>query len=145
MDGAKLDAIRGLEGLGTRTDPAARKAVAREFEALLVGEMTKIANKPVFGEPVLGGGSSSRMWQEMFLEQVVRQGAGRFGIAEAAFPTTSPGANPGDAGSENPGSARNVREVAPPSDQRSRTPSASESLREPPREPAGGSPNEVSR
>ena len=92
MDGAKLDAIRGLEGLGTRKDPEARQAVAREFEALLVGEMTKIATKPVFGESVLSGGTSGRMWQEMFLEQVVRQGAGRFGIAEAALrdSTTTP-------------------------------------------------------
>ncbi len=85
--GPNLDAIRALEGLGTRTDPAARAAVGREFEALLIGEITKGANRPVFGESLLSGGSAGEMWREMFLEQVVRAGAGRFGVADALWPS----------------------------------------------------------
>lgn len=88
-DPVQLDAIRSLEALGGRDDPDARRKVAREFEALLVGEMTKLAHKPVFGETLLDGGSSARMWQELYLEQVVRAGSGRFGIAsqlEASLP-----------------------------------------------------------
>lgn len=145
MDGARLDAIRGIEGLGSRTDPESRKAVAREFEALLVGEMTKIANKPVFGEPVLGGGSSSRMWQELFLEQVVRQGAGRFGIADSAFPTGQSGAKTGDGASERPETPGNVTKIAPEDGAGSRSAPISESALGPSHGPERALRNEVPR
>ncbi len=82
MDPTQLDSIRGLEGLGTRKDANSKAEVAREFEALLVGEMIKTANKPVLGgDKSLTGGSAGEIWRDMFLEQVVRAGAGSFGLA----------------------------------------------------------------
>ncbi len=84
-DPVNQDSIRTLEALGGRQDADSKRQVAREFEALLVGEMTKIASKPLFGESVLGGGSAGRMWQELYMEQVVRAGAGRFGIVDSVL------------------------------------------------------------
>jgi len=82
MDPVQLDSIRGLEGLGTRKGEDSKAEVAREFEALLVGEMIKTANKPVLGgDKSLTGGSAAEIWRDMFLEQVVRAGAGSFGLA----------------------------------------------------------------
>lgn len=82
MEPGALDSIRALSGLGSRRDPEARQQVAREFEALLVGEMMKSASKPLLAEGALSGGKAGRMWQELFLEQLVRQAAGNFGIAK---------------------------------------------------------------
>ncbi len=83
MDPAGLEALRALGGQVERGGAEARRQVAREFEALLVGEMMKQATRPTLGDTPLSGGSAARMWQEMFLDQVVRSGAGRFGLAEA--------------------------------------------------------------
>ena len=83
MEPAGLEGLRILGAEAERNDPAALQKVAREFEALLVGEMMKQAGKPMLGESMLSGGSAGRMWQEMFLDQIVREGGGSFGIAEA--------------------------------------------------------------
>jgi Rod binding domain-containing protein len=66
---------------GRAPDP---KVVAREFEALLLGEMMKTAAKPLGVSDVLGGGSAGRMYQEMFLQEVARLAAARGGLGLAA-------------------------------------------------------------
>lgn len=83
MDPVDLNTLRTLGAAAERNDPGARREVAREFEALLVGEMMKQASKPMLKEGLLSGGSAGRMWREMFLDQIVHQGAGSFGLAEA--------------------------------------------------------------
>ncbi len=83
MDPVDLGALRALGAAAERREGGALKSVAREFEALLVGQMMKQASKPMLGEGLLSGGSAGRMWQEMFLDQVVHQGAGSFGLADA--------------------------------------------------------------
>lgn len=83
MEPASLEGLQSLGAKAEQNDPAALRKVAQEFEALLVGEMMKQSGKPLMGEGLLSGGSAGRMWQEMFLDQVVREGGGSFGIAEA--------------------------------------------------------------
>lgn len=83
MEPTSLDGLQSLGAKAERNDPAALRKVAQEFEALLVGEMMKRGGKPLMGESLLSGGSAGRMWQEMFLDQIVREGGGSFGIAEA--------------------------------------------------------------
>ena len=83
MDPSALDALQGLGAEAARNDPAARRRVAREFEALLMGEMLKQAQRPLLGDAPLSGGSSARMWREMFLDQALRSGTGGFGLADA--------------------------------------------------------------
>ena len=102
MDPVRLDSIRGLEGLGSRKDPDSKAAVAREFEALLVGEMIKTANKPVLGgDKSLTGGSAGEIWRDMFLEQVVRAGAGSFGLASETLKAINGNAEPKGAAAPN--------------------------------------------
>ena len=81
MEPASFDVLRSLGAAAERNDSGAQRKVAREFEAMLVGEMMKQAGKPMLGEGLLSGGSAGRMWQEMFLDQIVRDGGGSFGIA----------------------------------------------------------------
>ncbi|MCP3983644.1 MAG: hypothetical protein GY723_04605 [bacterium] len=83
MDPASLEGLRSLGAAAERNDAGALQKVAREFEALLVGEMMKQASKPLLEEGMLSGGSAGRMWNEMFLDQIVREGGGSFGLAEA--------------------------------------------------------------
>ena len=72
-----------LLALAASEAPSVR-AVAREFEALLVGELTRGISKPLPGTKPLVGGSAERMYREQFFEQVARLVAerGGLGIAE---------------------------------------------------------------
>ena len=105
MDPAALSTLTALAGREIRGDPEARREVAREFEALLVGEMMKAASRSGFGGHLLDGGSAGRMWQEMFIDHVARAGAGRFGLAESALRALDEGSD-GEAPVEEPTSSR---------------------------------------
>ena len=65
-------------------DAPSLRDVAREFEALLVGELTRQAAKPLPGESLLDGGSAARMYREQFFQEVARLSAerGSLGVAE---------------------------------------------------------------
>lgn len=71
-----LDSLRSLAASG---DAEAAKRVAHEFEALVVGEMLRIASRPIGGSHPLDGGSAGRMAREQLnaeLARVVSQGRG---------------------------------------------------------------------
>ena len=76
--------LPGLLALAASEKPSLR-AVAREFEALLVGELTRQAARPLPGTRPLDGGSSGRMYREQFFQEVARLAAARgsLGIADA--------------------------------------------------------------
>ncbi len=79
-------AARGMSSLlalaaSEKPEPA---AVAREFEALLVGELTRQAAKPLPGTRPLDGGSAGRLYREQFFQEVARLAAARGGLGIAA-------------------------------------------------------------
>ena len=77
-------ALQALVALSKSETPSIRE-VAQEFEALLVGELTRQAGNPLPGTQPLDGGSAGRMYREQFFQEVSRLAAerGGFGIAEA--------------------------------------------------------------
>lgn len=57
--------------------------VAREFEALLLGELTRHAARPLPGTKPLGASSAGQLYREQFFQEVARRTAqqGGFGLA----------------------------------------------------------------
>ena len=68
-----------------RGETPAPAAVAREFEALLLGELSRGLSRPLPGTRPLDGGSAGRLYRERFFQQVARLAAerGGFGLAAA--------------------------------------------------------------
>jgi len=89
MTGAVPSPVAGATGMPALLSLAASeapslRAVAREFEALLIGELTRQAAKPLPGTKPLVGGSAERMYREHFFQEVARLAAerGSLGIAD---------------------------------------------------------------
>ena len=71
--------ITELRSLANADSPEAIRKVAREFEALIVGEMLRFAAKPLAGGHLLDGGSAGRMAREQLnaeLAQLASRGRG---------------------------------------------------------------------
>lgn len=63
---------KSLEAAAERRDPSAVGRVAREFEALLMGELWKSAAKPLGFSNLLDGGQAGRMYRERFFQEAAR-------------------------------------------------------------------------
>ena len=77
--------LRSLAALAAADGPPPAKAVAREFEALLLGEVMRAAARPLPGGDGLDGGSTGQMYREQFFAEVARLASqqGGFGLARA--------------------------------------------------------------
>ncbi|MGH0033737.1 MAG: hypothetical protein ACQGVK_01775 [Myxococcota bacterium] len=71
-----MDAVENARILSSgpgRTPPETTPAeAARQFEAYLLHQMLKTATRPIAGRHLLDGGSSGRMFRDLFLEEVSR-------------------------------------------------------------------------
>lgn len=83
-----MDAIAragAAAGGASALDPerATPESAAQQFEALLVAEMLKTAQRPAFGKTLLSGGSAGAMYRDLFAEEVAQRVAagGAFGLA----------------------------------------------------------------
>jgi Rod binding domain-containing protein len=56
---------------------------AAQFEALLVGELLKGAQRPAFGEALFSGGSAGAMYRDLFADEVAKRMAARGGLGLA--------------------------------------------------------------
>ncbi len=80
---AVSESLRELKSLSQANDGAATGKIAREFEAMIVGEMLRFGSKPLFGDNPLDGGSAGRMAREQLFSQlalIASRGQG-FGLA----------------------------------------------------------------
>jgi len=80
-----IHSLRALQAMAQRDAPLDTGVVAREFEALLIGEMLKSSAKPLFSNGMLSGGSAGQMYREQFMDAVAEATAARggFGIGRA--------------------------------------------------------------
>ncbi len=65
--------IRSLEALAASPGSLAPERAAREFEAMLLAQVWKGAQKPLGIARGLGGGSAGQMYRELFVEEVTRR------------------------------------------------------------------------
>ena len=75
-------AVESALRLAARGREVEARDAAREFEAMLVGQILKNATAKITEEGPLGGGPGTRLYQELFLEEAVRQSGGRLGFAQ---------------------------------------------------------------
>ena len=61
-----------LEAAAERRDAGASERVAREFEALLLGELWKSAARGLGFSSLMDGGPAGRMYRERFFQEAVR-------------------------------------------------------------------------
>lgn len=74
-------AVEAAVRLAARGQNVDAGEAAQEFESMLIGEMMKNATKPMSEDGPLGSSPGARLYQELFLEEVVRQSGGRMGLA----------------------------------------------------------------
>jgi Rod binding domain-containing protein len=71
--------------LHPQTAAAATPAqAAQKFEALLLGELLKNAQRPAFGEAPLSGGSAGALYRDLFAEEIAARVSARGGLGLAA-------------------------------------------------------------
>ncbi len=78
----RAGALQSAQRLAARGDDVDAADAAREFEAMLLGELMKDATKPLDEEGAIGHGPGTRLYQELFLEEVLRQSEGRLGLSQ---------------------------------------------------------------
>jgi len=81
-----------LASLVKRDPKVAQDRAAKEFEAMILGEMMKAGSKPLMGESLLDGGSAGRMAREQLYAQLALEatrGAG-LGLAEQLGESSPP-------------------------------------------------------
>ena len=88
-----------LGALAQRNPEETRTRAAQEFEAMILNEMMKIANKPPFGETPLDGGSAGRMardqlYAQLALEATKGRGLGLARELDLASQKAEPGGDP---------------------------------------------------
>lgn len=76
------------EALDTRAlafhpEDAKPAQAARQFEALLVGELLKRAQQPMLEEVPLSGGAAGAMYRDMFSDELAKRMAARGGLGLA--------------------------------------------------------------
>ncbi len=78
------ESLTELSSLVKRDPKRAEERAAKEFEAMVLGEMMKAGNKPLMGESLLDGGSAGRMAREQLYAQLALEAArgGGLGLAE---------------------------------------------------------------
>jgi len=69
--------------MARRDAPLDTGVVAREFEAMMIGEMIKSSAKPLFSDGLLSGGSAGQMYREQFMDSVAEAAAARGGLGIA--------------------------------------------------------------
>lgn len=70
----KIHGSNALESVGYGAPPPDPKVAAKEFEAFLISEVWKHGQRGHRWSKLLGDGSASRMTNEMWIDEVVRQG-----------------------------------------------------------------------
>lgn len=70
--------------LALHPEAATPEVAARQFEALLLGELLKRAQQPLFGETPLGGGAAGAMYRDWFADEVAKRMAAAGGLGLAA-------------------------------------------------------------
>ncbi len=80
--------------LALHPEDAKPAAAARQFEALLVGELLKRAQQPMFEEAPLSGGAAGAMYRDMFADEVAKRMAARGGLGLADAMLRGPGVPP---------------------------------------------------
>ena len=79
---APLEA-RDARALALHPEDARPAQAAREFEALLVGELLKRAQQPMLDEVPLSGGAAGAMYRDMFSDELAKRMAARGGLGLA--------------------------------------------------------------
>jgi Rod binding domain-containing protein len=72
------------------SEASALREAASKFEAFLLGQIFAQASKPLTQEPLLDGGSATRMYREMYIQEVAsrvgsRGGSGLARLLEAGL------------------------------------------------------------
>ena len=80
---AVSESLTELTSLVKREPEVARERAAKEFEAMILGEMMKSGSKPVMGETLLDGGSAGRMAREQLYSQLALEATSKSGLGLA--------------------------------------------------------------
>jgi len=76
-------AERAAGSLSRAADATALREAAAKFEGFLLGQIFAHASAPLSKEPLLDGGSASRMYRELYLQEVASQVGERGGLGIA--------------------------------------------------------------
>ncbi len=72
-----------LSSLVKRDARGAEEQAAKEFEAMILGEMMKAGSKPLMDETLLDGGSAGRMAREQLYTQLALEATSKAGLGLA--------------------------------------------------------------
>ena len=78
------DMMTSLATQGGVEKPESSAQAFRDFEALLLGEVMKSAQRPLAGGHILDGGEAGKMYRELFADAVAQQISESGGIGIAA-------------------------------------------------------------